>query len=277
MQYFRLIFIFSLVFTLSACGPLAAVGIVGSTISRAMENENTETAPRRTNVNNAQRREEIALANLNLGVAYMQQGQYENALEKMNRAKAAKSDYPPTYNALGLLYQKLGEQEAAEENFKHAIRLSPSDSSSLNNYGLFLCQNQRFEEAEDTFMLAASNPLYATPEIAITNAGTCALNNNQIDAAERYFREALNRNPEIAPALLKMSELTYKQNDYLNARAYLQRYLEIGKHTPKSLWLGIEIERELGDKNAVSSYALLLRNKYPDTEEAKLLRESGER
>jgi len=35
--------------------------------------------------------------------------------------------------------------------------------------------------------------------------------------------------------------------------------------------LGIRIERELGDKNAVSSYELLLRNQFSESEEAKLL------
>ena len=59
------------------------------------------------------------------------------------------------------------------------------------------------------------------------------------------------------------------------ARGFLSRYLDANRHTPKSLWLGIRIETELGDKNAVSSYALLLRNQYTDSEEAELLSQSG--
>jgi type IV pilus assembly protein PilF len=74
-----------------------------------------------------------------------------------------------------------------------------------------------------------------------------------------------------------MAELSYDQGEYISARGYLQRYLELTTHTPKSLWLGIRIEQELGDKNAVSSYALLLRNNYPDTKEAALLNETGTR
>ncbi len=72
-----------------------------------------------------------------------------------------------------------------------------------------------------------------------------------------------------------MSDLSYNQGNYLSARGYLQRYLEIANHTPISLWLGIRIERELGDKNALSSYALSLRNNFPDSKEARLLQESG--
>jgi type IV pilus assembly protein PilF len=253
--------------------------MVGSTVAKTVENsmEDRDSPPAQSQASREQQLEKIAAANLNLGVAYMQQGKYRQALDKLNRAKLAKNDYAPVYNALGLLHQKLGENEIAESNFKKAIELNPDDSLSLNNYGLFLCQNKRFEEADAIFLEAADNPFYKTPEIAITNAGTCALSNNQPDIAEKYFREALRLNPKISPALIQMAELSYEQYDYLSARAYLQRYLEISNHTSKSLWLGVRIEQELGDKDTLSSYALLLRNNFPDTKEADLLEESGAR
>lgn len=218
---------------------------------------------------------DAARANLNLGIAYMQRGDYERSLEKLNRARKADPDYYGTYNAYGLLYQLLGENHKAEENFKKALRLNHNDSATKNNYGRFLCQQGRYKEAEKTFIDAASNPLYETPEIAITNAGTCAMMKGEKDRAEKYFRQALDRNPKIPAALIQMSQLSYDQGNYLSARGYLQRYLEVAKHTPASLWLGIRIERELGDKNAVASYELLLRNNFPDSNETRLLNESG--
>jgi type IV pilus assembly protein PilF len=245
---------------------------VGTTVTNAAYNENERRA-RGSYKSRSEWATEVAIANLNLGVEYMRQGNYEMALEKLNRAKMARNDYAPIHNALGLVYQQIGETEAAEINFMRAIKLEPTDSASLNNYGLFLCQNQRFDEADEYFLKAANNPLYSTPELAITNAGTCALSDGQFDKADNYFREALKRNPRVAPALIQMAELSYEQGKYLPARGYLQRYLELTKHTPKSLWLGIRIESELGDNNAVSSYALLLRNNYPDTKEATLLKE----
>jgi len=272
MNFLRLIVILLPVLLQAACGPLAAVGAVGTTITNAAYNEN-ERRERGSYISHAEQATEVAIANLNLGVEYMRQGNYKMALAKLNRAKMARNDYAPIHNALGLVYQQIGETEAAEINFKRAIKLDPSDSSSLNNYGLFLCQNQQFDEADEYFLKAANNPLYSTPELAITNAGTCALSNGQFDKADNYFREALKRNPRVAPALIQMAGLSYEQGQYLPARGYLQRYLELTKHTPKSLWLGIRIESELGDNNAVSSYALLLRNNYPDTKEATLLKE----
>jgi len=273
MRYSSLIILLWMSLFLTACGPAAIIGAVGSAVTRtAYENDarvNDYSQPIR-NGNNA----EVAVANLQLGIAYMSEGLYEEALEKLNRALQAKPDYPPTYNALGVLYQNLGDYEVAENNFKMAIKLNPNDSSALNNYGLLLCKIQRYEEADATFLKAVNNPLYATPELAYNNAGTCALNNGQTELAENYFNEALRRNPEVGPTLIQMSEISYDKGDYMPARGYLSRYLEFNRHTSKSLWLGIRIERVLGDKNAVSSYALLLRNQFSESEEAKLLSQS---
>ena len=152
--------------------------------------------------------------------------------------------------------------------------MNSSDASTLNNYGQFLCQEARYDEAEEIFLKAAQNPLYSTPEIALSNAGTCAMAQSKLDIAETHFRNALEKNPRVAVALIQMSQISYENANYLSARAYLQRYLEISPHTAKSLWLGIRIERELGDKNTLSSYTLLLKNKFPDSREAALLKDS---
>ncbi len=217
---------------------------------------------------------EAARANLRLGIEYMRRGDYEIALEKLNRARAADAKYSGIYNAFGLLYQQLGRKHDAEKNFKKALKLDPGDSSTMNNYGRFLCQVGRSEEAEKTFLRAAENPLYTTPEIAITNAGTCARKNDRARAAEKYFRQALDIDKTIPTALLQMSQLSLDKANYLSARAYLQRYLAVARPTPASLWLGIRIERKLGDEDALSSYTLSLKNNFPDSRETGLLLES---
>lgn len=218
---------------------------------------------------------EIAKANLNLGVEYMNRGDYEQSLETLNKALDADSDYIPTLNALGLLYQKLGENDKAEGYFKRALDKNKTDPNTLNNYGLFLCKLGRYEQAQKYFESASKNPLYSTPEISLANAGTCALQNNNPDDADKFYRKALEKNPKISIALINMSQISYDKGNYLSARGYLQRYLAVAKHTPKSLWLGIQIEQQLGDKNTLSSYILLLKNRFPDSDEAAMLRKSG--
>jgi type IV pilus assembly protein PilF len=86
--------------------------------------------------------------------------------------------------------------------------------------------------------------------------------------AEKYFRQALEMDPEYPPALLQMSMLNYSRGNYLSARAYLQRYQENGQDTPESLWLGIRTEYALDDHQAWGNYALTLRNKFPNSPQA---------
>jgi len=217
---------------------------------------------------------EVASANLNLGIAYLKQGQYESALDKLEKARAADPDYPATYNVLGLLYQQINVPKKAEGYFKKALSLNSSDSPTLNNYGNFLCQQDRIEESEKTFLKAAANPLYSSPEIAITNAGLCLYSHQRKDKAKEYFQQALQLNPQVPQALIKMCEFALDDFNYPSARAYLHRYQNVSRYTARSLWLGIQIERELGDKDAVSSYALLLKNSFPDSDEATILRDA---
>ncbi|HEY7841981.1 MAG TPA: type IV pilus biogenesis/stability protein PilW [Gammaproteobacteria bacterium] len=218
---------------------------------------------------------DVALTNLNLGIEYMRRGEYERALEKLDKARLADPLYPLTYNTYGVLYQQLGDNARAEQNFKKALQLQPRESSTLNNYGRFLCQRGRHDEAQNAFAKAAANPLYETPAIPIANAGACWLAAGNPAEAEKSFRRALEINSNLSMALLQMAKLSFDQAKYLPARGYLQRYIAVAPHTAESLWLGIRIETQLGDRNTVSSFALLLRNQFPDSNEARQLRESG--
>ena len=269
------ILVFFSVFQLSGCSaPLVAVGIMGNIINRTAD-LGDESQPYIGDTGQSFRSNEVAISNLNLGIEYMRLGAYEEALAKLNRAKIAKPDYAPTYNTLGLLYQKMGQMEEAERYFQHAIKLDDQNPTTLNNYGQFLCGQDKETEAEKYFLTAAENPLYDMPEIPYANIGTCAYLHDQTEKAVGYFEKALSINPRIPAALIQLSEINYDKGNYDSAHGYLSRYLQQAKLTPRSLWLGIRIGRELGNKNAVSSYALLLRNKYPDSNEAKLLAESG--
>ncbi len=216
----------------------------------------------------------IADLNTQLAIAYLRDGENELAFKKLEKAVDADPNYAPAYSAMGLLYNRVGEFDKADSNFRKALQLDPESSSILNNYGQVLCQHGQYEKGQQMFLKANENPLYRSPEIAYSNAGTCAMAAEDITNAETHFREALQINPRIASALLQMSIISYDLGRHLPARGYLQRYLEVGKHTPQSLWLGIRIERELGDKDALASYALQLENEYSDSQETRLLLES---
>lgn len=140
-----------------------------------------------------------------LGAGYFSRGQYAIALQELNIARAADLGYAPAYSVLGLVHAELREDRQAEESFRRAIDLSPNYSEAHNNYGLFLCQRGRAANLA-RFEAALSNPLYATPETALANAGVCAMEKGDMAAAEVYFIRALKRAPRQPTALLGMAD-----------------------------------------------------------------------
>jgi len=218
--------------------------------------------------NSAANNQKVARLNTQIAIEHLKAREYAVALAKLEKATSVDPNYPEAYNAMGIVYSQIGENEKADKNFQRSLRISANNPVTLNNYGQFLCQTGEHEKGQEMFKKATKNPLYSTPEIALNNAGTCALNNDASEQAEIYFRQALERNPRIPTALLQMASITYDSGRYLPARAYIQRYSEIARHAPQSLWLGVLIERELGDRDAEASYALSLEKNFPDSEEA---------
>lgn len=215
-----------------------------------------------------------AKLNLELGVAYMERSENAKALKKLLKAIKIDSQYTDAHNALGILYSRLGEDEKAGDHFAKAVRSSPNDSSALNNYGQFLCAHGQRQEGEKLFARAVENPLYQTPEFAYLNAGICAKDDQDLDQAEIQFRAALKKNPYMPQALFHMADLSQSLGRHLQARGYIERYGEAARHNARSLWMAVNIEKTLGDVDAEASYALRLKNNFPDSEETRLLLKS---
>jgi type IV pilus assembly protein PilF len=206
--------------------------------------------------------------NMRLGINYLQRGDYAIALEKLEKALTQNPNLPSAHNTIAILYQRLNEMDKAEHHFEQAVNRQPDYSAAHNNYGVFLCQKKRYAEAEQHFLEAIKNPLYESPAQAYENAGLCVNRIPDQTLAETYFRKALQLAPQSSKSLIQMAKLRLLDIDYLDARSYLERYKQVAAWTPQALYTAIQIEYHLNDKNAVSSYALLLRGRFPDSDEA---------
>lgn len=215
--------------------------------------------------------------NAQLGGGYLAQGDLELAKLKFEKALKQDPDLPAAHSGYALLMSRLGETGKAEKHFKKALKQDPYNSGTLNNYGIFLCGQNKFKEAEKQFMAALRDPLYKTPEFAYTNAGRCSLKNKDQAQAEAYFGKALQSNPKFPDALFEMANLQYSQRKYAQANGYLQKFERHGNHIAASLWLAVRVARALGQRDAEASYSLLLKNKFPDSEEAAFLRSPAPR
>lgn len=206
-----------------------------------------------------------------LAANYFGIGNVGVALEEVREALRADRNYGPAHNVAGLIYAQLKEDRLAEESFQRALSINPSDSDALHNYGMFLCQRKQEREGIRHFMMAVRNPLYAAPERSYVNAGVCARRAGDAAGAVEFFGLALKVRPDQPQALYQMADLSYARGDFGEAKGYLGRLTQVAPATAEILWLGVRVERRLGDRNSEASYALQLRNRFPNSREARAL------
>jgi type IV pilus assembly protein PilF len=206
-----------------------------------------------------------------LASGYYELGNMGVALEEVNEALRADANYGPAHNVAGLVYAELKDDRLAQQSFERALRINPLDSDANNNFGMFLCQRQREEDGIKYFMVALRNPLYQSPERSYVNAGLCSRRRGDSAAAENYFQRALKLRPNQPQALYQLADIEYLRGNFPDAKIYLDRFTKVATATAEVLWLGVRVERRLGDRNSEASYALQLRKNYPNSKEVRAL------
>lgn len=217
--------------------------------------------------------------NVQLASGYIQRGQLEIAKEKLTKAIEQDPEFVPAYTTMAVLMEMINEPTEAENYYLDALDLDPRNSDLQNNYGQFLCKQNKIEEAVKHLQKAIDNQFYETPEKAYANLGYCLMQGDKPDykKAEANLRKAIKMNPQLATALFSMGELGVKTKQYLMARAYMQRYHAIGRKTAGSLWLQIQAEKALGDKKYYIELSRELLKTFPDSPEADLLMEHAKK
>ncbi len=209
--------------------------------------------------------------NVQLGFAYLKQGNLPLAKEKLERAEKQDPSSPAVHSALGLLYERLGDSKAADRQYATALRLAPKDPEIENNYAIYLCRHGRTDEGVRRFESAARNPLYRTPAAAYTNAGVCLRGAGRHAEAEKSFLRALQVMPNSAEAVFQLGDLRLQQGATAEARADVDRFLESFRATPELLLLRVRIARATGDRLAEEKFSRRLRIDFPDSDQARAL------
>ena len=214
-------------------------------------------------------RQKAASTRLSLGLRYLSQGDYEKA--KFNLDKAMEH-YPESENVirgLAWYYEQVTELKLARQYYARAMKINSKNPALLNQYGVFLCRHNELEKSLEMF--SASAKILSNNDVSGTyeNAATCNLQAGNHEQAEMFYRKALNHNPEQRDSLLGMATIEYDKGRYTRTRSYISRFEKIAKHNPRSLWLTIRTESNLGNMDNVASYALKLEQLYPDSQETE--------
>lgn len=210
---------------------------------------------------------------LELAAQHYQTRNYTTALEELRQALSVDPDYSAAYGMLGLIYMDLKDPVRAEGSFKQALKLSPDNPDINNNYGWFLCQAGREQEAISLFERAASDPLYPAPSKPLHNAGVCLRRAGDIQGAEAFLKRAFKVDPRNPVAMYNLGEIYLEREDLDRAQFYAQRLVTSHEPAAQTLWLALRIEQARGNREGMLSLASQLRKKFPGSREADLLRQ----
>lgn len=241
--------------------PVSGLAVLGLVVASCISTT-TNVAPRTDDADTARKYYQ-------LGARYYRNGNFEMARDRLQRAVAFDPDLGIAQSVLALTFEQLDNARLAAEHHKKAVRAEPSNHIVRNAYAVFLCGRREFDQAREEFERAAGITENDDAEMTLTNAGVCFSNKPDFAQAETYFRRALDVNPRYGEALLQMSFLMYQKEEYLQARAFMQRYFANNRATPEALYLAVQIETSLGDDRAREGYETQLLRDFPRSAQAR--------
>jgi type IV pilus assembly protein PilF len=217
------------------------------------------------------KRNDKAAADLNyqLGARYYNKGNYTLARDRLLLVIEIDPQMAAAHTTLALTYEALDNVRLARESYENAIRVAPRDFDIQNTYAVYLCRQQDYDQAQKYFDEAGSHPKNDDAEVTLTNAGVCMGQIPDLAAAEKYFRMALDHKRNYGEALLQLCLLKFQQQDYLGARAFLQRFMASTSPTAGVLYLASKIEDMLGNERGKTDYEDQLIRQYPTSPEAR--------
>jgi type IV pilus assembly protein PilF len=215
--------------------------------------------------------QDAAADNVQLAVAYMQEGNLQRAKEKIERALQEDPLNPNAHSVMAMFYARINDPKKAESEYREAMRLAPNDPGQVLFYGVYLCDQHRVDEGITKMLQVARSPLYRTPEAAYTDMGVCLLTAHRDDEAESAFKRALSARPDYAEGAYQEAALELAHGRALEARNRVQTFISRYAATPELLLIGLRAARTLSDAASAAQFTKILRTDFPNSEQARSL------
>lgn len=202
--------------------------------------------------------------------SYIQEGKWDAAKRHLKTALETDPRNAGANDALALVFWRTGEYEQADKHFRAAISdATDSEESRIrNNYAAYLYDRKRYTDAESQLEKVAEDLLYDKRADAFLNLGRVRVKLKEYAQAKEVLERAMLMDRSNTAVTLQLAEVHFQLGDYARAQNFYDAYRkQVQNQTPVSLWLGIRLAERAGDKNSSASYALALKNLFPQSEE----------
>ena len=224
---------------------------------------------------------ELAQARTALAGQYINQRQLDAAKRQLDEAIEAQPNYAPAYDMMGNLLKIEGSPSNianAEKYFKKAISLDPDFIQARNNYGVYLSELGRHQEAIEQFNIAGSTLGYHNRAGALENLGLTYLKMNNPKAAEMAFNKAIETESATVTAKMEMIDILIGRHESLKAKAYfndLKTMAQLHNQPMPSRLLsqGVRLGILQNDRQEIQRLSSQLLSQHPLSDEAKQLKQ----
>ncbi|AWY19757.1 type IV pilus biogenesis/stability protein PilW [Moraxella bovis] len=224
---------------------------------------------------------ELAQARTALAGQFIAQRQLDAAKRQLDEALEADSRYAPAYDMMGNLLRIEGSPSnvaKADEYFKKAISLDPNFTQARNNYGVYLSERGRYQEAIEQFNIAGGTLGYRNRAGALENLGLTYLKMNNPAAAEAAFNKAMETERGTVVAKMEMIDILINRRESLKAKEYFEDLKSLSQMhgqpmPPRLIYQGIRLNILQNNRQEIQRLSSQLLSQYPLSDEAKKLKQ----
>lgn len=203
-----------------------------------------------------------------LALGYFEQGKTNIALDEIKQAIAADPTFADAYSLRGLVYMRLNDFGFAEESFNKALSFKPQDANVLHNLGWLKCQQALYPMAMKYFGQALADPMYGERAKTLMAQGLCQVRAGMRQEAEASLLKSYEYDAGNPVTGYNLAHLLLQKEDFVRAQFYIRRLNNSELANAESLWLGVKVEKRLGNAEAMTQLATQLEKRFPQSREA---------
>ena len=208
---------------------------------------------------------------LQLAVLYFQDGKNTFALDEIKQAILIDPGWYEPYWMRGLIQMQMQDYAPAETSFQRALSINPNAADLKHNYGILLCKMKRYDEGLRMFAAALANPAYGQVAKTYLEQGNCLLAMGNKAQAESSYQKSFELDASNGVTAYHLAVLLFERKENTRALFYARRINNSDQASAESLWLGIKIERRIGNTDAVEQLSAQLRKRFGQSTEAQAL------
>lgn len=210
-------------------------------------------------------KKELSEIHTQIGIGYLNVGNYPAAFRELQNAKALDSTNPEIYNNLGIVcyYRKRYLQSVGF--LSKAIKLKPDYSAAKSNLARTYIEMKKYKLANSLLKEVVDDLQFSSPEQAHDYLGLMYFRQKMLDKAIFEFRKAIELNNKYCPAWYNYSVAQYKNKNFKETSRSIDLYISMCNVFDEALYYGGLSYYKSGNNKASRKFLRNLIKNYPNS------------